>query len=136
MSIIASGITDTQERRRQHWLLSARAALLFLFLTATTALHPEGTFASTLSSTVHSAGVLAVVQVEWLVWLVLAVGGLVRGLSALCAVLVFLIAQFPSKEEEMALMETLQEMKVLHRSVSTSEALHAQGKPESHSVSS
>ena len=131
MLIISSGIRETQERRRQHWQLSARAALLFLFLTATSALHPEGTFASALRSTVERAQLLHSMQVEWLLWLVLGVGGLVRGLSGLCAVLVLLIAQFPSKEEEMALMETLAEMTVLHHSLSTAEALPTPGKPPS-----
>jgi hypothetical protein len=44
--------------------------------------------------------------------MVLGVGGAVRVLSAWVAVLVFLVSQFPSKEEEMALLETVQQMRV------------------------
>ena len=121
IAIVTSGIEETRARRRHHWLFSARAALIFLFLTCTSTLQYDGGFANALHSTLEKLVMPAFghwgahhvdVGVGWFVWTVLWLGGWMRALAGLSAVLVFLVAQFPSKEEEMALMETLQEMRI------------------------
>ena len=136
ISIVTSGIEETRARRRHHWLFSARAALIFLFLTCTSTLQPDGRFANALHSTLewlmvpmigHWGAMSVEDMVGWVVWWVLWLGGWVRGFAGLSAVLVFLLAQFPSKEEEIALMETLQEMRVQWQQERKEEALRAVG---------
>ena len=114
------------------WMGAALAVLLFLVFTYTSLLAPKGLIATSLTGLLHYPLTLfsrpttllsslfssstptpsthpvaqAVVQ------FVLLVCTTVRWLLPFAAVAVFLLAQFPAKEEEIALMETLQEMKL------------------------
>ena len=132
LRIVTAGVTDTQARRKMQWLVAALAMLLFAILTFTSLLTPKGLLASSLTALLHYPLTLfsrpltlvssllsssspsppthpvarAVVQ------FVLAVCGAVRWSLPFVAVVVWLLAQFPAKEEEIALMETLQEMKL------------------------
>ena len=111
IAIVSAGVKQTQARRASHWLLSARCAVLFLFLSCTSALSPTSRFALSLQSALQSLQ-LSPALADWAVWLLLSAGAVVRAVSVWLAVLVFLLSQFPSKEEEMALLQTLQEMRV------------------------
>ena len=130
--IVAAGVTDTQRRRKTQWMVAAAAMLLFAILTYTALLTPNGLIATSLTALIHYPLTLfsrpltllsslfssstpappthpvaqAVVQ------LVLLVCGAARWSLPFMAMTVWLLAQFPAKEEEIALMETLQEMKL------------------------
>ena len=130
--IVTAGVTDTRARRKMQWMVAAFAILLFAIFTCTSLLTPKGLIATSLTALLHYPLTLfsrpltllsslfssstpappthpvaqAVVQ------LVLAVCAAVRWSLPLVAIVVWLLAQFPAKEEEIALMETLQEMKL------------------------
>ena len=132
MRIVQAGVAHTQARREMQWIAAAFAVLLFVILTYTSLVTPRGLIATSLTALLHypltlfsrpltlmsslvssstpapptHPVALAVVQ------LVLAVCATVRWSLPFVALLVFLLAQFPAKEESIALMETLQEMKL------------------------
>ena len=130
--IVTAGVAATKARRRTQWLASSLAVLLFVILTYTSLLTPNGLLVTSLTALLHypltffsrpltlmsslissSAPAVPVHPVaRAVVQFVVGWCGVVRWLLPFVAMLVFLLAQFPAKEEEIAMMETLQEMKV------------------------
>ena len=130
--IVTAGVLHSQRRRKTQWMFATAAVLLFLVLTYTSLLAPNGLLVSAITALLHYPLTLfsrpltllsslfssstpappthpvarAVVQV------VLLVCTVVRLSLPFAAVVVWLLAQFPAKEEEIALLETLQEMKL------------------------
>lgn len=130
--IVTAGVADTRARRQMQWLVAAFAVLLFVVFTYTSLLTASGLLATSLTALLHYPLTLfsrpltlfsslfssstpappthpvaqAVVQ------LVLTVCSAVRWSLPLVALVVWWLAQFPAKEEEIALMQTLQEMKL------------------------